>query len=158
MIVRAARDADAEGVLQLIRAERELPQWKRSALAVAAPGPASVSEPVRRLVVAEDEGRLVGFAQTAVVLGEAELEGMAVAPGCRRRGVGRLLLQEAMQTARADGARAFRLEVRRSNEAAIRLYAGLGMTVAGTRRGYYSGPVEDAMLLQLLWAEGEEGG
>ena len=63
-----------------------------------------------------------------------------------------------MQTARADGARAFRLEVRRSNEAAIRLYAGLGMTVAGTRRGYYSGPVEDAMLLQLLWAEGEEGG
>ena len=43
------------------------------------------------------------------------------------------------------------LEVRRSNVPAQRLYERFGFAVAGVRRGYYSSPVEDAL---VLWKEG----
>jgi ribosomal-protein-alanine N-acetyltransferase len=40
--------------------------------------------------------------------------------------------------------------VRRSNEAARLLYERFGFAVAGVRPGYYSKPVEDAL---VLWRE-----
>ena len=39
------------------------------------------------------------------------------------------------------------LEVRRSNEAARRLYERWGFTLKGVRRGYYEKPAEDALVL-----------
>ena len=39
------------------------------------------------------------------------------------------------------------LEVRRSNTAALRLYAKAGFVEAGVRRNYYTQPVEDALVL-----------
>ena len=39
------------------------------------------------------------------------------------------------------------LEVRAGNSAALALYAGLGFEASGRRRGYYSEPTEDAILL-----------
>ena len=42
------------------------------------------------------------------------------------------------------------LEVRASNEGARRLYERLGFRVAGTRRNYYTNPIEDAV---ILWRE-----
>jgi len=49
------------------------------------------------------------------------------------------------------GARRATLEVRHSNEPAQRLYERFGFTVAGIRRGYYTNPAEDAL---VLWKEG----
>ena len=43
------------------------------------------------------------------------------------------------------------LEVRRSNDAARQLYERFGFSVAGVRRGYYTKPVEDAL---VLWRDG----
>ena len=40
------------------------------------------------------------------------------------------------------------LEVRESNQAAIELYRSLGFVAVGTRRNYYSQPLEDALLLR----------
>jgi [ribosomal protein S18]-alanine N-acetyltransferase len=48
------------------------------------------------------------------------------------------------------GARRATLEVRRSNEAARHLYERFGFSVVGVRHGYYSNPVEDAL---VLWRE-----
>jgi ribosomal-protein-alanine N-acetyltransferase len=45
------------------------------------------------------------------------------------------------------GARRATLEVRRSNEGALRLYERFGFTVTGMRRGYYDKPLEDALVL-----------
>ena len=41
------------------------------------------------------------------------------------------------------------LEVRESNEPALALYQGQGFRIAGTRRGYYRSPEEDALVLRL---------
>jgi [ribosomal protein S18]-alanine N-acetyltransferase len=83
------------------------------------------------------------------VLGdEAEVLDVCVEPSARRGGLGRLLVRLAMARAARAGARTARLEVRVSNEPARRLYASLGFRERGLRRGYYSAPVEDAVLLE----------
>ena len=48
------------------------------------------------------------------------------------------------------------LEVRASNEPAIRLYDQHGFEVVGRRKGYYEAPREDAILMTKFWKEVEE--
>ena len=57
------------------------------------------------------------------------------------------MLRALMKMGRADGIERFTLEVRRSNEHAIRLYQNLGFVREGVRRGYYESPREDALIL-----------
>jgi ribosomal-protein-alanine N-acetyltransferase len=90
----------------------------------------------------EPAGLMLGW----VVRDEAEILTMAVGPDHRRRGVGRALLDAALEVASARGAAAIFLEVREDNEAARALYAQAGFTEAGRRQGYYSGV--DALVLR----------
>jgi len=57
------------------------------------------------------------------------------------------LLHHVLAEAKELGARRATLEVRASNAQARRLYERLGFYVAGTRRNYYTNPVEDALIL-----------
>lgn len=87
---------------------------------------------------------------------EAEILQLATAPEHRRQGLGRQVLSSVLRDAKAAGANAMFLEVRRSNTAAVRLYESLGFQVVGMRRGYYMNakstkegcPQEDALLLR----------
>jgi len=103
----------------------------------------------RELLVAVEGERLAGFAVASVVLDEAELESVVVDAEFRRRGVGRLLCEAVLGWARERGATQIRLEVRAANHAAQGLYRGLGFQVNGLRRGYYRGPVDDAVLMAV---------
>jgi ribosomal-protein-alanine N-acetyltransferase len=80
--------------------------------------------------------------------GEMHVHNLAVHPGVRRGGLGRLLMDVVLQVGAHQGARAALLEVRRSNHAARRLYESLGFSDLGTRRNYYSHPTEDAVVMQ----------
>jgi ribosomal-protein-alanine N-acetyltransferase len=101
--------------------------------------------------VARDAGRrVIGFCSFWRVLDEFHINNLAVDPTARRRGVGRALLAHAMREGVQLGARRATLEVRRSNVAAQQLYAHFGFTVAGVRPGYYTSPVEDAL---ILWCD-----
>jgi ribosomal-protein-alanine N-acetyltransferase len=92
-----------------------------------------------------------GFAAFSRVLDEANLLNIAVASEQRRRGMGRRLLETALQRLARDGARRVVLELRRSNDAARRLYEGAGFVIDGERRAYYrgvgTGMREDALLM-----------
>jgi ribosomal-protein-alanine N-acetyltransferase len=79
-----------------------------------------------------------GFVLARAAGGEAEILTLAVAPAGRGRGLGRALLQAAIAQARAMGAETMFLEVGADNPQALALYAGLGFTKVGTRKGYYS--------------------
>jgi len=99
-------------------------------------------------MVAEVEGRVVGFAVGKVAAGVGELESVAVAGEARRQGVGRALCVAVMGWCREQGAGTMELEVRAGSVGAIGLYEVLGFVKVGTRRGYYREPVEDALLMQ----------
>jgi ribosomal-protein-alanine N-acetyltransferase len=99
------------------------------------------------ILIAEQDGRVVGFACIRTVADEAEILNLAVLPGMRRQGVGRALLQQALRKAWENGARRAFLEVRQSNRPARKLYESLGFSPNGLRTAYYSNPPEDAVVL-----------
>ena len=92
-----------------------------------------------------------GFVMARIAAGEAEILTLAVEPHARRQGLGRALLQAAINQARADGATTMFLEVGADNPAARALYASLGFTKVGDRKGYYQG--RDALVLRLPLAD-----
>ncbi|WP_294927440.1 GNAT family N-acetyltransferase [uncultured Paracoccus sp.] len=82
------------------------------------------------------------------IAGESELLTLAVAPGARRRGLGRALVAEfALRSAEMDADRAF-LEVASDNAPAQALYLAQGWRQAGRRRDYYA-PGVDALVMSL---------
>jgi ribosomal-protein-alanine N-acetyltransferase len=106
---------------------------------------------VSACVIAMGEGgNIVGFCSFWRVLDELHINNLAVLPACRRRGVATTLLTHVLDEGAAGGARRATLEMRRSNEAARALYERFGFSVAGVRKGYYTKPDEDAL---VLWSE-----
>ena len=98
----------------------------------------------------DPERRTIGFCSVWRVLDELHINNLAVLPAWRRAGIGSALLTHVLDEGARMGARRATLEVRRSNEAARQLYEGFGFSVVGVRQGYYSNPVEDAL---VLWRE-----
>ncbi|MDD2213885.1 MAG: N-acetyltransferase [Oscillospiraceae bacterium] len=89
--------------------------------------------------------RLLGYISWVQVLDTAEINNLAVAPACRRQGVGRRLLQLMQAQSTAAGALTARLEVAETNWAARELYRSCGFYEVGRRKGYYAGT--DALLM-----------
>jgi len=92
---------------------------------------------------------VVGFVVYWLVHDELHVLNLATALEERRRGIGRALMNEAAQRARAAGAVLSTLEVRRSNFAAIALYRDLGYRQVGMRLNYYVDEGEDAIVMVL---------
>jgi ribosomal-protein-alanine N-acetyltransferase len=72
---------------------------------------------------------------------------LAVARSHRRRGIATRLMERLFELTSGDGRRGYTLEVRVSNEAAIKLYEHLGFRARGIRRGYYTDNREDALIM-----------
>ena len=100
-------------------------------------------------IVAEHEGRIVGYIMCRVERGFSKLGGLrfrrlghvisiAVLPEHRRKGLGRALMLEAMRALKNDyGCDEIYLEVRVSNYPAINLYKSLGLKIVDTIKHYY---------------------
>ena len=102
-------------------------------------------------VVRTPDCTVAGFCAFWLVFDEIHINNVAMRPKFRGCGIGTALLHHVLAEARTLGARRATLEVRASNDGARRLYDRLGFYVAGTRRNYYSHPVEDAL---ILWRDG----
>lgn len=92
---------------------------------------------------------VLGFVVYWLVHDEMHVLNLATALEARRRGVGRALMEEAAARAVAAGAVLATLEVRRSNAAALALYAELGYRQVGIRPNYYVDEGEDAIVMVL---------
>lgn len=84
--------------------------------------------------------RIAGFILFRLAGGEAEILTLAVNPGDRRRGLGRMLVEEGARRAYRDRAESMFLEVDESNRTAVSLYETLGFEVVGQRSSYYERP------------------
>jgi [ribosomal protein S18]-alanine N-acetyltransferase len=72
---------------------------------------------------------------------------LAVAPEHRRRRIATTLLERLFELTSGEGRRGYTLEVRVSNDVAIRLYEQAGFKPRGIRRGYYTDNREDALIM-----------
>lgn len=104
-------------------------------------------------LVAERDGQAIGYVGCQTVLDEGYITNVAVSPDCRRQGVGRALIAELVQRARAQGLSFVTLEARASNAPAIALYEGAGFVRVGVRKNFYTAPTEDAVLMTLFLKE-----
>lgn len=111
----------------------------------------------RHWIVAEAEGRIVGFAGMMFVgLDDAGAEGhlmnIAVVPEMWRTGIAGRLCHELFAAAADAGVDAITLEVRVSNVGAIGLYRAFGFAPVGNRPDYYTNPdgtKEDGLIFWL---------
>ena len=99
-------------------------------------------------LVAVEENRVLGYVGSQTVLGESDMLNLAVRSDCRRRGIGKALVEALCAALQAENAVCLTLEVRASNEAAKALYAALGFIPVGRRPRYYTRPTEDAELFR----------
>jgi ribosomal-protein-alanine N-acetyltransferase len=142
MIEPLASAADIDDVLAVEEASFTNP-WTREMYLAELGNPG-----VSFLYVARDrDRRVVGYCAFWLVHDELHINNLAVAPAHRRAGVGSALLTRVLDEGVLLGAERATLEVRRSNTIARHVYERFGFAVAGVRPGYYSNPVEDALVL-----------
>lgn len=99
-----------------------------------------------RYIVAEEDGRVLGYAGAWLVLDEGHVTNVAVSRERRGQGVGENLMRALMQYAANLGVQYMTLEVRKSNLIAQALYRKLGFIQLGVRKRYYEDNGEDALL------------
>jgi len=99
--------------------------------------------------VDEMAGEIRGYAVLMPVVDEVEVLNIGVALAQQRKGLGRAMLIEMFNMARAKNMRRVFLEVRSSNAAALALYSRAGFSEIGIRRGYYQNAngSEDAIVM-----------
>ena len=90
---------------------------------------------------------VAGFCAFWKVVDQIHIDNLAIRHELRRQWLGQFLLRRVLEDAAAMGAPHATLEVRRSNTAARYLYERAGFTSAGVRTGYYTNPIEDALIL-----------
>ena len=139
-VIRRMVENDVDAVAAVEAATFPTP-WSRDAFA------SEMRNVAARYLVAEVDGRVVGFAGAWIILDEAHVTNIAVLKEHRGHGFGRMLTAGLMQYLANLGAAYVTLEVRRSNEVAQRLYESLGFQRLGVRKRYYEDNGEDALIM-----------
>lgn len=109
----------------------------------------AIAEQRNIFLAAEKDSEILGYCGMYCAADEGEITNVAVDAKMRRQQVGTRLLERLLAEAAEAGIRNVILEVRVSNEAAIRLYESLGFSICGIRKGFYEAPREDGYVMQL---------
>ncbi len=139
--IRPLERGDIDAILEIERASFPAP-WSRQMFLDELDN-ASFSF----FIVAEEQGDIIGYGGFRMVIDEAHIGNLAVRADRRRRGIGKLILDSMLLTAREERISSIMLEVRVTNEPAQQLYRSSGFRKVGLRRGYYPLTGEDAVLM-----------
>ena len=101
--------------------------------------------------VVEQSGQLLAYVVARTMLDECEILSVGVGGHMRGRGLGKQVLQQLFSQLSTEIA-TVHLEVRVSNQSALKLYQGLDFVEVGRRKGYYAPTLntserEDARLM-----------
>ena len=140
IIIRRMTMADVDGVAAVEAATFPTP-WSRDAFI------SEMKNVAARYLVAEKDGRIIGYAGAWIILDESHITNIAVLKDERGQGIGRALTHGLMQYLSNLGAAYATLEVRKSNEVAQSLYVSLGFIKLGVRKRYYEDNGEDALIM-----------
>jgi ribosomal-protein-alanine N-acetyltransferase len=152
--LRAASPFDLDEVARIELESFPVP-WKREFFA------SELVEPHRYIrILGRDDGgapRVGGYLFAVSLYEEFHINKIATDLRLRQQGLGRRLLEDALDRATSMGSSAVTLEVRVSNDAARAFYRSYGFAEAYRRRAYYQDG-EDALVLILPLANGPERG
>ena len=98
-------------------------------------------------LVVEEKEQILGYCGLLMVLDEGDITNVAVRRDRQKEGIGNFLMESLIRLAAERGVTTIHLEVRVGNDRAIRLYERNGFTRDGIRKGFYSDPTEDALLM-----------
>ena len=111
-----------------------------------------LSKPTGICLAALHGERVIGYLVCSRYDTVWHLMNIAVEPTLRRQGIAEALINSLFEQADKPSEQ-YTLEVRTSNEGAIRLYERFGFRAAGRRRAYYHDNREDAL---IMWRTVEE--
>jgi [ribosomal protein S18]-alanine N-acetyltransferase len=131
---------DVEGILAIQAACPEIAQWTAWDYDRVARGEMAGW-------VGQQAGTVTAFIVARRVVREIEILNFAVSPQQRGQGLGAMLLRDALAWGKSFEATDAILEVRASNQAALRFYERHHFQIVGRRSRYYGSPTEDALLL-----------
>ncbi len=140
--LRKLKLRDLSAIEEIERASYPTP-WSRSMFAGELAKPSSICLGA----VDGERDELVGYLIISRYVDAWHVMNIAVAPAHRRKGIARALMERLFEITARDARRGYTLEVRVSNDAAIRLYEALGFRARGIRRGYYTDNREDALIM-----------
>jgi ribosomal-protein-alanine N-acetyltransferase len=112
----------------------------------------SLSSNYEAWVLRDQNGDLLGYFLLMAIVDEAHLLNVAVSAERQGQGLGRVLLNQAVACARGLGMESVLLEVRPSNERALKIYERYGFKQIGRRKGYYPAANqqrEDAIVMRF---------
>jgi [ribosomal protein S18]-alanine N-acetyltransferase len=133
---------DLNAIERIERASYPTP-WSRSMFAGELAKPSSISLGA----FAPETGELLGYLIISRYVDAWHVMNIAVAPNHRRKRIAATLLERLFELTSSEGRRGYTLEVRVSNEVAIKLYEQAGFRARGVRRGYYTDNREDALIM-----------
>lgn len=96
------------------------------------------------------DNKIAGYAGTWHIIDEGHITTIAVKNEFLRNHIGEALIKRIIDDCYKNGVKYLTLEVRVSNEPAIKLYEKYGFQSLGTRKGYYQDNNEDAL---IMWTE-----
>ena len=100
-----------------------------------------------------EAGTLAGAAVLALMVDHGELCNLMVPPRYLGKRVGRQLLARCLEVARQRQLTRILLEVRHSNQRAIRFYRRNRFRIVSRRKNYYRDPPEDAWVMERSAAD-----
>ncbi len=139
--IRRMKTEDIEQVYQIETATFAMP-WSRTSFEQELN-----TNPCARYLVAQKDGRIIGYAGAWLVIDEGHVTNIAVDKSFRGQGIGRLLTTSLMQYASNLGIAYLTLEVRAGNLVAQNLYKSLGFIKVSVRKKYYEDNGEDGWLM-----------
>lgn len=139
IIVKKAEYSDVPQIAEIERVSIPQP-WSEAAFAAALEGEKAIT------LAAFCGDILCGFITGVYLLDTADIYSVAVASEYRKKGAGKLLLEEFF-AALPDEVNSVCLEVRESNMPAINLYEKTGFERVGLRKNFYQDPRENAILM-----------
>ncbi len=147
--IRQAVRVDLPHILELAAASPTSSQWPAEKYDNYF---APETEQKWQLLLAEHGRGVIGFLAARSLHDECEIENIVVSRAMQRRGIASELLKHLFSTL-SDRVQSIFLEVRESNQPAIRLYEKAGFEVVGRRKSYYQEPGEDALMMRKTFGK-----
>lgn len=141
VIIRAMKEEDIDDIVEIEKEAFSTP-WSRESFIIEIR-----DNLLAKYIVAEVEGKVVGYGGMWLILHEGHITNIAVRQSHKGQGIGSKILEGLIVYCSSRNIDSMTLEVRKSNTVAQNLYKKYGFVDYGIRPKYYSDNNEDAIIM-----------